>query len=786
MKKLLTVFLIIIAAISTACAFTACDLFRETDLDKIIGTLPPEGGDEQEPSKPSQGDEEKEPSKPSQGGEEQEPSKPSQGDEEQEPSKHVCVFVEKTGTEGHWTECDCGEKTAVTPHVYKEKTGTEGHWTECDCGEKTAVTPHIYVNYVCACGAEAPEYASSNIQSASISHEHGDGNYLWFKKDTDAGIYNFYGAQWEITLKDGVARGGDNVAFEPVSADQLVLNGTLRAGKQEVTLKLDYLTETINVFVYEEGHGYYLDGVSGQYEVNGLTDNPILFSDGAINDLSKVTVTGTFNMVDGNGTVMSLEYYGVKEITEENLVGFANDASGKQLCDLKINLSEKARPLTQVYAVAYDQTVKEQRIYISGVNIGWWHQDMQPEAPHINVGDFIYEYGKMKYGDLYHGYISEKIDTESYPISFEFKIADCDVYTSDGEEVVIWGEAQDLKVYDNDVNCERDVNKFIQVEGRDLELTYQNKLYKFTYYAYSYNLKNDLWQNIKFCRVAGRSINRYTLDDQFTVESVKQDLLNRFLYVEYFQPVNGRNKVFIPIEDFMLEDFDDIDANTFEEQSATVKFGVEQGVSIYNWNIAIRMTKEYSVKGAKVVRILTSDSGECFILSEATKNDFSKHAGDKVKEIFLYDNGCAVLKHEGNGLGDFKCGYVLDGNLLKIDCHGDEVAYLTLTDDKFTAISDSEKAGGKDSEIYVYEGQGWTAVFTAYDNGSNTSLWYYYLKIELKDSVSNETVEYQATWAIGRFNNRNCFVAAFANGEMWFNIGVQDSQGRYKLEYLAI
>ena len=78
----------------------------------------------------------------------------------------------KFDTDGHWYECECGDKVSVAEHTFKDgvcicgyeeteghthnftilKYDTENHWLECECQEKTSVIEHTFVDNTCACG----------------------------------------------------------------------------------------------------------------------------------------------------------------------------------------------------------------------------------------------------------------------------------------------------------------------------------------------------------------------------------------------------------------------------------------------------------------------------------------------------------------------------------------------------------------------------------------------------------------------------------------------------------
>ena len=82
---------------------------------------------------------------------------------------HICEF----GTElyhdetGHWTQCECGEKSELVSHEFNSeiKYDTEHHWIECVCGEKNEVTAHTFGTVLhhdstghwtlCSCGAKS-------------------------------------------------------------------------------------------------------------------------------------------------------------------------------------------------------------------------------------------------------------------------------------------------------------------------------------------------------------------------------------------------------------------------------------------------------------------------------------------------------------------------------------------------------------------------------------------------------------------------------------------------------
>ena len=79
----------------------------------------------------------------------------------------------KTDDKNHWYECVCGAKNGIVDHNYKTaKKDADNHWYECSCGAKSSVSEHEFclVKFFnadshwlkCTCGQEAPA-ASHNL-----------------------------------------------------------------------------------------------------------------------------------------------------------------------------------------------------------------------------------------------------------------------------------------------------------------------------------------------------------------------------------------------------------------------------------------------------------------------------------------------------------------------------------------------------------------------------------------------------------------------------------------------
>ena len=68
---------------------------------------------------------------------------------------HVHTFTANYDAEGHWTECNCGEKTEKQAHVLEQRCDAENHWRECVCGYKCDTEAHNYTDGICdECGYE--------------------------------------------------------------------------------------------------------------------------------------------------------------------------------------------------------------------------------------------------------------------------------------------------------------------------------------------------------------------------------------------------------------------------------------------------------------------------------------------------------------------------------------------------------------------------------------------------------------------------------------------------------
>ncbi len=87
-------------------------------------------------------------------------------------------FVTESNTTHHWTECECGEKTAEIEHSFVTESNTTHHWTECECGEKTAEIGHSFVTESntthhwteCECGEKTAEIAHTFVTESNTTH----------------------------------------------------------------------------------------------------------------------------------------------------------------------------------------------------------------------------------------------------------------------------------------------------------------------------------------------------------------------------------------------------------------------------------------------------------------------------------------------------------------------------------------------------------------------------------------------------------------------------------------
>ena len=68
---------------------------------------------------------------------------------------HVHSYTAKSDERGHWTECACGAKTAVTPHSFTYASDNDYHWQVCSVGkEMTDKVEHNCAEGDCICGKE--------------------------------------------------------------------------------------------------------------------------------------------------------------------------------------------------------------------------------------------------------------------------------------------------------------------------------------------------------------------------------------------------------------------------------------------------------------------------------------------------------------------------------------------------------------------------------------------------------------------------------------------------------
>ena len=112
---------------------------------------------------------------------------------------HTHSYELKTNATSHWLECDCGDKTKISNHVFNNgadcacgyknshthnyyvKSNSSSHWYECSCGAKKNETLHNYSTlkndsskhwYECSCGAKKNEtlHNYSTLKNDSSKH----------------------------------------------------------------------------------------------------------------------------------------------------------------------------------------------------------------------------------------------------------------------------------------------------------------------------------------------------------------------------------------------------------------------------------------------------------------------------------------------------------------------------------------------------------------------------------------------------------------------------------------
>ncbi|MBQ8429897.1 MAG: InlB B-repeat-containing protein, partial [Clostridia bacterium] len=105
----------------------------------------------------------------------------SSDDDSSSTHEHAFTKLNKD-TDGHWYECECGEKQTATAHIAgaEVKYDETNHWNECECGYKMNVTAHQFVDgkdetyhwVACDCGYEADQVAHEYTLAKSDETHH--------------------------------------------------------------------------------------------------------------------------------------------------------------------------------------------------------------------------------------------------------------------------------------------------------------------------------------------------------------------------------------------------------------------------------------------------------------------------------------------------------------------------------------------------------------------------------------------------------------------------------------
>ncbi len=677
-----------------------------------------------------------------------------------EPHEHS--YTAKSDESGHWTECACGAKTAVKAHSYTYASDNDYHWQVCSVGKETTdKVEHSYADGKCVCGADEP-VDPNGVQSIELVHEYGEGKYLWNEKDILAGKYELYGAQLEVTLNNGT------VSRKPLTV--AMLGGkSFSVGNNEVTVSYGGKTAQFTVFVSPEDG--LIEAVAGEFELVGALDTLIFDAsrpDGF--DFGGLEIKGEFN-VKHNGVLFN-GYYGQTPVNERFVKGFDEKTVGMQECALTLgNISASPATIGEFNVMGYSAVKSETRVFLSDFAILrngelLYGSQISPEKPYIDAKNLpeIIDYAEPHYS-----------------VRLSFGKADFTVYSGGGAE---WVTADNIRSFDTDgyeVSGHTELWAFVNSGERLIKIANG-----YTTIVVNYTVYNSDNTNIRFCRVNGDdAVLNYELSGGVTLDTIKQDLLKRELYVEYFKPVDGKYVHLVPVTESMI-DLGDVDVNSYEHQSGTIRYGGK--------GIAVNVTKPYTLDGAKATYILKSSLGVNLILSDATFNDLSKGANDVCREIVLYDNGVAMLKHTANGIGNFLIGYELKDTKLTLLRHGIATSFLTvnLTAKTFKEMDLNGVTSGLDYKKYSFTHAyspdsylAWSGTFTAYA-GETGYDYCYYVNVHLTGwaaSGNNQIagIGYVATWAFGWHNNTQAFVLRLADKDWWFEIGVTNEVGEYEL-----
>lgn len=608
----------------------------------------------------------------------------------------------------------------------------------------------------------------NGVKSIAIQHKNGNGNYLWNETDVRAGEYKLYGAQLEITYND------NTVKSEPLTYDMFGNGVDFSLGNHEITVEYGGKTAEFSIFVASIYMNIEVFG--SDYKFNGSL-GPVVYNSAYPYelDLRGLTIEGEFNIQYFGSTYYC--YYGETQVDNRFVKDFDGSKRGLQTFAITAgNISSNPRTIREVNAFGYETYDITETVFLSEVIISnanneiVYSTEVSPEKPYINLHNIP---------DRYRYYEPD------YSVEFVFKICDLFEYSGGGDSITV---AQNISFFDySGYEITGDTNLWSVLNSGErlikLSTGWETKEVAYTVYDSDYT-------NIRYCYVIGEDIISYELSDSVTLDTIKQDLMKHSLYVEYFENVNGVYVEIVPITEDML-DFSNVDVNSFDLQYGFINYKDK--------SVAVNITKPYSVAGAQILYNLTSTNGVNFILSETTVNDLGQCMYDECKEIVLYDNGVAMLKHTGNGIGNVLIGYKLEGNNLTLLRNGAATSFLTvdLSSKTFNEINLNSVTSGMSYTNYKFThlyftgySTGWTGTFTAY-TGSTGFANSYYVDVHLTGWASTTNsdgysyqiagVDYVATWTYGWYNNKSAFVLRFADKDWWFEIGTADSSGNYSL-----
>ncbi|MCM1237440.1 MAG: hypothetical protein NC489_45825 [Ruminococcus flavefaciens] len=606
----------------------------------------------------------------------------------------------------------------------------------------------------------------NGVKTIAIDHKFGEGKYLWNESDVLKGVYNLYGAELEITRNDGA------VESLPLTVDMFDGGADFTAGNYDVTVTYGGKTAGLSVFVAPSDG--YIEAVDGKFTLNGPQDviTCVLNSPDGL-DFGGLEIKGEFNL-KFDGAIYG-GYYGSTEVNERFVRNFDRNVAGMQACALTLgNIDPACKEISGFNVLVYDQApATEERVYLSDVLIKnaandiMYHTEVSPEKPYIDINDIPNRY------------------EPDYRAEFIFKRGKFTTYSGDGKSAVFAESIGDF--YYDSISGDTNLWSVLSRGERIITLTSGSQTYEIDYTVY-----DSSYSNIRFCRVHGEDIVDYELTDGVTLDSIKADLLTRVLYVEYFEKENGKYFDYVPITEDMI-DFSSVDVNSYTLQHGSIIYR--------DSSVGVNIVKPYTVAGASVLYNLTCAGGVNLILSETTLNDLGQCSKDVCKQIVLYSNGVAMLKHTGNGIGDVLTGYALDGNNLTLLRHGIATSFLTvnLSGKTFSAIDLDSATSGMDYNGYIFNYRyantnlGWSGTFTAYA-GQTGYAYSKYVNVHLTGWASTTDsngysyqiagVEYVATWAMGWHNNKNAFVLRLADKDWWFEIGAADGFGRKNLTFI--